>query len=283
MTVDNILTVDLEDWFHICGVQQVLPRSGWNALASRIVKNTHRILELLDRCSARATFFVLGSVARKHPALVATIQAAGHEIASHGDVHRRVYTMTPDEFRQDLRRSAASISLATGNPVTGYRAAEWSIRDDSLWALDILAEEGFTWDASMAPFPIIGNEAYPTRPHRLRLAAGDLLEIPPLALVTPLVNLPVGGGWGLRTLPYGRIREIVRRYNREGDPALFFVHPREFDPSPPRVPLPLVKRLVLEARIETTERRLKRLLADFRFVPLSEAMVGVKMKVEGGR
>jgi polysaccharide deacetylase family protein (PEP-CTERM system associated) len=272
MNVSNILTVDLEDWFHICGVDHLLPEASWHILESRVDANTSKILDLLARHGVTATFFVLGYIAEQHPELIRCIAAEGHEIATHGYAHTRVYTMTPQEFRQDLRKAVTIITRITNRPIKGYRAPEWSIRDDSLWALDILREEGFEYDASMTPLPIIGNPAYSALPRLLDLPHGRMWEFPPLVAVNPLVNLPIGGGWGLRVFPYRVIRRSIRRLNRMGVPAVIFLHPREFDRTVPRVRLPLALNFVLNARIETTERRLKRLLNDFSFTCVSNVM-----------
>lgn len=276
MSLQNILSVDLEEWFHICGVDDVLPQSGWDNLESRVDRTGGRILEVLASHGVRATFFVLGYVAERHPALIRAIHDAGHEVACHGYSHRRVYEMTPAGFRGDLRRAKEVISAVTGDRVLGFRAPEWSIRKHSLWALPILLEEGFLYDSSMAPLPVIGDPRYPTTPHRLHFHAGTLWEYPPLVARTPLANLPLGGGWGLRVFPYALIRSTIRRLNRTGLPAVIYVHPREFDRKNPHVPLPISLRFVLGARIERTEKRLLRLLQDFSFGPISEGLPGLR-------
>jgi polysaccharide deacetylase family protein (PEP-CTERM system associated) len=269
MIIENILTVDLEDWFHICGVEDLVPETVWPQLKSRIEENTKTILDILEKKGVTATFFVLGFVAERHPDLITAIVKGGHEIATHGYAHRRVYTMTPDDFRQDLRKAVRIISKITGLPVKGYRAPEWSIRDDSLWALDILQEEGFIYDSSMSPLPLIGNPAYSRIPCRLELNDRYLWEFPPLVASNPLINLPIGGGWGLRVFPYSLIRATIGKRNRQGSPAVIFLHPREFDRHSPRIKLPLAKQFVVTARIERTEKRLHRLLADFAFTSVS--------------
>lgn len=276
MTSRNILTIDVEDWFHICGVKELKPEVSWLQLESRVSINTMKILDILSRKGVKATFFVLGFVAETHPDLIIKIQGAGHEIATHGYAHMQVYAMTPDMFRKDLRKSVSIISGITGHPVKGYRAPEWSIRDDSLWALDILSREGFEYDSSMAPLPIIGNPKYPKIPHRLTLDQGELWEFPPLVGVTPLVNLPLGGGWGLRVFPYRLISSAIRNLNAQGQPAVIYFHPREFDLANPRIRLPWAKRFVLDARFERAEKRLKRLLEDFRFTSVSDVLKKTK-------
>ena len=272
MRVDNLLTVDVEDWFHICGIEEIIPPSGVARLESRVVNNTLKILNILKQKKARATFFVLGCIAERHPHLIKEIHAHGHEIASHGYRHQRVYTMTPEAFRKDLKKSVNIIYSLTGSAIKGYRAPEWSIRDDSLWALDILRQEGFAYDSSMAPLPIIGNPEYRRTPHVLNLNSGRLWEVPPLVASTPLINLPLGGGWGLRTFPYSLIRSSIRKLNHQGHPALIYLHPREFDPKNPRIRLPLSLQFVLNARVERTEKRLDRLLNDFKFTTVSDRL-----------
>jgi polysaccharide deacetylase family protein (PEP-CTERM system associated) len=269
MTVENILTIDVEDWFHICGIDELIPENSWPQLESRVKINTIKILEILGRKRVKATFFVLGFVAEKHPDLVKKIAREGHEIATHGYAHRRVYTMSPDTFRQDLTKAVSIISAITGCPVKGYRAPEWSIRDDSLWALDILQQEGFEYDSSMAPLPIIGNLRYSKIPYRLKCDRGHLWEFPPLVATTPLVNLPLGGGWGLRIFPYSLIKTTIRKLNNQGRPAVIFLHPREFDLDNPHIRLPLVTKFILNARLQRTEKRLDRLLEDFHFTYVS--------------
>ena len=281
MTVENILTIDLEDWFHICGVDDLIPETRWPQLESRVTGNTFRILDILSKKKVTATFFILGFIAEKHPDLIRKIEKAGHEIATHGYSHRQVYTMTPDMFRQDLIKAVSIITQITGQPVKGYRAPEWSIRDDSLWALDILQKEGFEYDSSMTPLPIIGNQDYSRIPYRLTLDEGQLWEFPPMVGSTPFVNFPLGGGWGLRVFPYSLIRSTIRELNKQGQPAVIFLHPREFDGNNPRIRLSLAKKFVLDARVERTEKRLGRLLDDFNFTSVSNVLK--KKKIELNR
>lgn len=268
MPLKNILTVDLEDWFHICGVTDFIPRETWPSLESRVTENTNKILDILFKYNTLATFFVLGSVAEKCPELVEKIHKAGHEVATHGHMHRRVYTMTPDAFRQDLKKSVQILSEITGERVTGFRAPEWSVRDDTLWALDILLEEGFSYDSSMAALPIIGNPKHPKTPWKHMLTHGEMWEVPPLVKPTRLINLPIGGGWGLRTFPYGLVRSTIQSLNHQDQPAVIFLHPREFDPDCPQMKIPIIKRFVLNAAKESTDIRLRKLLRDFEFTSI---------------
>src|SRR5712691_9109082 len=176
----NCLTVDVEEWFHVCGVGGPLAFEHWDDLPSRVVQTTHDLLDLLDGCGVRGTFFVLGWIAARYPGLVADIVKAGHEIGSHGHLHRRVYELTPETFSRDLEAGRAALAAAGVKTVRGYRAPEWSINDRSLWALEALARAGFTFDSSMAPLRIVGDPAYPERPHARSTSCGDVLEFPPL-------------------------------------------------------------------------------------------------------
>lgn len=278
----DILTVDVEDWFHICGVARQLPRSQWSRLQGRVEANTLKILDLLDRYKIKATFFVLGWVARHHGSLIREIDGRGHEIATHGYHHRRVYTQTPVEFRLDIDRSLEALAPLVSAPIKGYRAPEWSIRDDSLWALEILAEAGLCYDASMAPLPVIGNLAYPQVPHRRNTRQGKLWEVPPLVGRMPRTALPLGGGWGLRVFPKWLIRYAIERQHLRGAPAVLFLHPQEFDSRRPEVGLPFSKRFVTSARVERTEKRMHWLLARYTFGTVSRYLEQKKVETNRG-
>jgi len=266
----NLLTVDLEDWFHICEVEHLLPRKDWDRLPSTVVNDTERILTLLEGSGSRATFFVLGYVAERHPELIHLIHQMGHEISYHGWNHELVYRLEPHEFRQILRKGIKQIESLIGKRPVGFRAPQWSINDSSLWALAVLAEEGFVYDSSMAPLRLIGNEAYPRVPHQVSTPAGSLWELPPLTLKTPLGHYPAAGGWGLRCLPYPILKQSVRGLNRRGIPALFYFHPPEFGCRNSVPGLPHAKEFALHARIWGTETQLLRLLRDFHFTGVEQ-------------
>lgn len=278
MTIENMITVDVEDWYHICGVRDIIPEHTWPNLETRINQNISRLLQILAKNDVRATFFALGYIAENHPEVIQNIQKYGHEIASHGYSHRRIYTMTPEAFRKDLKRSVDVITRLTGEPVRGFRAPEWSIRDDSLWALDVLLDEGFEYDSSKAPLHFIGNPDYPKIPHRITLKNGNIWEIPPLVGAARFANLPIAGGWGLRVFPYRFIYSAIQKLNDQGYPALIYFHPREFDPAVPHIRLPLVKRFVLGAKLVGTEKRLLRLLKDFRFSSVRSVLETIKAR-----
>jgi polysaccharide deacetylase family protein (PEP-CTERM system associated) len=235
----NAITIDVEEWFHICGPIDAVAFERWPSLPSRVVHTTRLLLDDLDRAGARATFFVVGWVAERHPELVAEIVAAGHEVGSHGHLHRRVYELPPEAFREDIQRSVAALHSAGAAGVRAFRAPEWSINDRSLWALDVLAAEGFSVDASMAPLKLVGSVSYPREPHVRPTASGPLLEVPPLVADRFGQVMPLGWGWGLRMSSPRRVLTALDAANRSGVPGVLTVHPWEIDPEPPRVPLPL--------------------------------------------
>ncbi len=234
----NVFTVDVEDYFQVSAFEKHVRRDQWGQWESRVVSNTHRILQLLDRHHVRATFFVLGWVAQRHPRLVREIHACGHEVGSHGYWHRLVYQQTPEEFRTDLRRSRDALQETLGRPVTAYRAASFSITRQSLWALEILVEEGFLADSSVFP---IRHDRYgipdaEPGPHRLETPAGSLWEFPPSVARFAGMNLPVGGGGYFRLSPLPWTLFCLRRINRvRRQPFVFYVHPWELDPEQPRI------------------------------------------------
>jgi polysaccharide deacetylase family protein (PEP-CTERM system associated) len=270
--VVNAMTVDVEDYFHVSAFDGILPRTEWDHMESRVVRNTERLLEIFEQTRVEATFFVLGWVAERAPALVRTIAEAGHEIASHGYAHRLVYDLTPAMFREDIRKSKALLESASGEPVIGYRAPSYSITPRSLWALDVLIEEGFKYDASI--FPIhhdrYGIPLSPRSPYVLERAVGSIVEAPASAARWGPLNVPVAGGGYFRILPYAWTRWGIARINRtEGRPAIFYVHPWEIDPEQPRIAAGMLSRFRHYRNLDKTEQRLRQLIADFRFGPMS--------------
>jgi peptidoglycan-N-acetylglucosamine deacetylase len=236
--VRNFLTIDVEEWFHVCGVGGPLAADNWPTLPSRVEFTTDLTLDLLARHGITATFFVLGWIAERHPRLIQRILAAGHEVASHGWAHRRVYELDEATFEADLACTSAALEAAGAPTPIGFRAPEWSINDRSLWALAVVARHGFRYDSSMSPLRLVGNPDYPQVPHRRDTPCGALLEVPPLVGRRFGQQYPLGGGWGLRmSRPATVVKEIDAR-NRRGEPVTIFLHPWELDPVPPRVRLP---------------------------------------------
>jgi polysaccharide deacetylase family protein (PEP-CTERM system associated) len=273
--VVNAMTIDVEDYFHVSVFDGVLPRDRWDQLESRVVANTEALLQIFSDHGVCATFFVLGWVAERHPGLVRAIAAQGHEIASHGHGHRLVYDQTPAAFRDDLRRAKAVIESACSRPVLGYRAPSYSVTPRSLWALDVLIEEGYAYDASIFPIhhdrygiPVSARHAY-----RIERPAGSLLEAPGSTVRWGPLNLPIGGGGYFRLLPYQWTRWGIARLNRvEAQPAIFYLHPWEIDPDQPRLPAPWLGRVRHYRNLDQTAARLRALLRDFAFAPLATVL-----------
>ena len=268
----NCLTVDVEEWFHVCGVNGALAFEHWPRLPARVVDNTRDLLDLFARCGVRGTFFVLGWVAERYPELVAEIQRAGHEIGSHGHLHQRVYELTPEQFIADLTASRAALAVAGCEQIIGYRAPEWSINERSLWALDHLVRAGFRYDSSMAPMRIVGDPNYPQHAHARSTSAGELIEFPPLVARRFGQNMPMGVGWGLRMTAPARVLEIIETRNRDGVAVAVAIHPWELDPDPPRVKLPLSKRFAHYFRLAGFRGRLECILREGTFAPMGEVL-----------
>lgn len=269
--VVNAMTVDVEDYFHVSAFDGVVPRPHWERFESRVCRNTDRLLEIFADAGVRATFFVLGWVGERFPELVGRIAGAGHEIASHGYAHRLVYDQTPETFRDDVRRAKDVLESVTGRRVDGYRAPSYSITPRSLWALDVLIEEGYRYDASI--FPIhhdrYGIPLSPRHPYPVTRAHGSLVELPASTVHWGPLNLPVGGGGYFRILPYAWTRWGISRLNRvEHKPAIFYLHPWEIDPAQPQLPASRLSRFRHYRNLDKTETRLRALLRDFQFSSL---------------
>jgi len=267
----NCFTVDVEDYYMVSGFEKQIPRARWGEFESRVVPNTKRILRLLDRHNVKATFFILGWVARHQPDLVREIQASGHEIASHGYWHHLVYRQTPEEFRNDLRTSREVIEDAIDQPINIYRAPSFSITEKSRWALDILTEEGFRIDSSIFP---IHHDRYgmaDAEPgiHQIATPSGPLWEFPPSVVSWKGVNLPVGGGGYFRLYPLKLTIRWLQKINRDRQrPFIFYIHPWEVDPDQPRIQNgSRLSRLRHYVNLSRTERRLETILENFQFAP----------------
>jgi polysaccharide deacetylase family protein (PEP-CTERM system associated) len=263
----NVMSIDVEDYFHASAFAALHPRLNWNRLEHRVESNTLRLLDILAEFKVHGTFFVLGWVADRYPTLVRRISEAGHEIASHSFWHRLVYDLSPADFRDDLRRARDVLQAATGVRVRGFRAPSYSIVTRSLWALDVLIEEGYEYDASIFP---IRHDRYgiPTAPrhaHRIERSGGSILEVPGSTAIVGGWKVPIGGGY-FRLAPYSVTRWAMRRVNDvDGHPAVFYLHPWEIDPKQPRLPGGRVTKWRHYNKLSETEPRLRQLLRDFRF------------------
>jgi polysaccharide deacetylase family protein (PEP-CTERM system associated) len=271
------MTVDVEDYYHVAAFADDIAREDWTKWPSRVEANTERMLDVLDGAGARATFFVLGWVAERHPSLVPRIVARGHEVGCHGYSHRLIYAQSPDEFRAETRRAKAVLEDQGGAPVAGYRAATFSIVKRTLWALDVLAEEGFLYDSSI--FPVMhdryGIPDAPRAPHRMTTEKGaTIVEFPITVLNLLGMNLPLAGGGYFRLFPYGLTRWGLRRVAAGGRSFVFYCHPWEVDPDQPRVRTRWLSRFRHYNNLDRCEDRLRRLLGDFRFGTAREVLAG---------
>jgi len=273
--IQNALTIDVEDYFQVAALAEAVRYDDWSSMEYRVEANTDRILALFERAGVKATFFPLGWVAERSPELVKRIAAQGHEVASHGYSHQLIYNQTPDVFKEETRRSKVILEDILGAPVTGYRAASYSITNQSRWALDILAEQGFTWDSSI--FPVhhdrYGMPGTPRWPHRLTTDKGyELAEFPLSTFKLPGYTLPIAGGGYFRLFPYWFSRYGLGSINRQGRPFVFYLHPWEVDPDQPRLDVKWFSRFRHYNNLDVCEQRLARLLSDFRFTTMSQVL-----------
>lgn len=278
----NALTVDVEDYFHVSAFESVIPPESWEARESRVEANTRRVLDLLEEYGVIGTFFVLGWVAERHPGLVRAIAAAGHEIACHGFAHRRIRFQTPETFRRDVATAKALLEDITGRRVLGYRAPSYSITPATVWALDILIEEGFGYDSSI--FPIVhdlyGFPGALPHPHRITRPCGEILEFPPTTLRLGFAGrslaLPIAGGGYLRLFPGWFTRwGMGRVVRREGRPCAVYFHPWELDPGQPRIRAGWKSRLRHYLNLDKTEGRLRGLFATMPFAPMGRVLAAL--------
>ncbi len=265
----NALTIDLEDWF--CANNLRITIDEWDRRDLRVVENTDRILDLLDRHSVQATFFVLGWIADRVPALVQEIEQRGHEIATHGYSHTLLTEMTPAEFEADLCRALEVTRRLVTQPLLGFRAPSFTITRKTLWALDILARHGIKYDSSIFPVrfhPDYGMPDAALSIHRI----GPIIEVPMSVARILGRNIPCSGGGYFRVFPYAITRFLLQQCNREGRPAVFYLHPWEVDPGQPRVKLSFSKSFRHYMNLDKTLERLDHLLDDFEFAPVREVL-----------
>jgi polysaccharide deacetylase family protein (PEP-CTERM system associated) len=265
-----VLSFDVEEHFRIEAAAGVaVDPALQEEYAGRVLTATEWVFDQLNDFGIKATFFVLGVVARRHPGLVRALRRAGHEVASHGWDHRRRHQLTPDSFREDIRRSKDVLEQLTGSSVLGYRAPTFSVVRQTAWAIDVLAELGLLYDSSVYPVrhDRYGVPAAPRWPFRARGREHTLLEIPPATLRLPGLNLPAGGGWCFRLLPLAVMEWALRQTARDGRPpvAVLYFHPWEFDPTQPRLPLDGLDRFRTYGGLGRSRARLRALLARHRF------------------
>jgi polysaccharide deacetylase family protein (PEP-CTERM system associated) len=268
--ITNALTIDFEDWYQ--GLE--IPHTEWAGYEDRVVPAGRRLLSILEEAGTRATFFILGYVAEQHPEIVREIEAAGHEIGTHGYSHTLIYRQAPDLFRGEMDRAIKSLEDITGKHVLGHRAPFFSITRDSMWALEVLGELGIRYDSSI--FPVLnyryGIADAPRWPYQVAAGQQQLMEFPISTLQVLGRNLPIAGGAYFRIFPYAFTRRAFRSVNDKGHPVVFYLHPWELDPEHPRIRLPRRISLTHYFNLRRTEDRLRRLLRDFSFAPMKEVL-----------
>ncbi len=261
----SVFSVDVEDWFHILDIPGGPPLAEWDSLPSLVEKNFQRLLDLFSRHDATVTCFFLGWVAERYPHLVREAARRGHEIASHGYAHRLVYEMSQREFRDDGARSRKLLEDLTGREVLGYRSAGFSVTKQTPWFFETLAEAGYRYDSSV--FPAVrghgGIESAPREPYWTGPDGTGIFEFP--ISVANVLGKPIcffGGGY-MRLFPYWLIQRMSRRVLAEGRPVLFYVHPREVDPSHPRLAMSAARRFKSYINLSSTEEKVDRILSEF--------------------
>jgi polysaccharide deacetylase family protein (PEP-CTERM system associated) len=274
--MNNAFTIDVEDYFQVEAFARVVNRNDWDAFESRVDRNTRTILDLLDEHHVSGTFFVLGWVAERHPGLVREIATRGHEIASHGMTHKLVYKQTPEVFRDETRRSKRLLEDIIQQPVLGYRAATYSITERSLWALDILYEEGFQYDSSIFPMrhDRYGIPDADPNPGLVRTPTGNgIVEFPISVLRRSWGKIPVAGGGYFRLFPLALTVWGLRQINRDGNEFVFYLHPWEIDPMQPRISgTSMLSRWRHYLNLKRTKSRLEGLLGHFPFAPMRQVL-----------
>lgn len=280
----HALSFDVEDYFQVSNFEHVIPFRDWSSWPSRVERNTEIILSALEEASVHATFFVLGWCAEHHPKLVRRIAELGHEVAAHSYDHRLVYELSPDEFREDLRRTRGILEDAAQVEIVGYRAPSFSITEESLWALDVLIEEGYRFDSSI--FPVhhhrYGISSAPRFPYHAEREGGRLAEFPLSTYRLFNQNLPIAGGGYFRLLPYPVLRSAYRRLTRASQPAILYLHPWEFDPDQPRVPgVPKLRTIRHRLNLKGSLAKLKKMLQDFEFSTVSDVLGGLGLLETG--
>ena len=274
----HVFSVDVEEYFHVNAFEGIVQRDAWESYPARAAASVHEILDLLARRGATGTFFTLGWLARRDPALVRAIADAGHEIASHGHWHRRIPTLTPDAFRADVRDAKAALEDVTGTAVVGFRAPSFSIIPGFEWGFEILVEEGHTYDSSR--FPIrrrgYGSPDAPLVPHTIATPAGDLMELPLATARFAGMRVPAAGGGYLRQFPFAVIRRAFQQATTAGVPAMFYIHPWEIDAEQPRIPVSLLTRVRHYRGLHKTLPLLDRLLMEFPFASALDAFPALR-------
>lgn len=274
----HCLSFDIEEHFQVSAFESAMRRHNWDLFESRVERNTDKILDLIELKGLRATFFILGWVAERCPALVRRICAGGHEIASHGYAHELVTSQAPQKFREDIRKTKAILEDLTGQHVCGYRAPSFSITNKSSWALSILCEEGYEYDTSIVPIihDRYGMPEAPSVVHQLKTESGIIWEIPPSTVSICGMRVPIGGGGYFRIFPYWMFKALFQKAEGTNSPLVTYFHPWEIDPDQPRMKGSRLSRFRHYTNLHRTQERLTRLLDDFAFAPIKEIIIPVR-------
>ncbi len=270
--VRNALSVDVEDWFQVGAFENVIERKDWGSLECRVERNTDAVLGLFEDAGVKATFFTLGWIAERYPQLIRRIADAGHEVASHGWDHKRVFLMSAPDFASDLTRARNMLEDISGAKVTGYRAPSFSIDKRTPWAHDALAEAGYAYSSSVAPV-VHDHYGWPEAPRFAfkPVSGGSLIELPVTTAKFAGRTLAAGGGGFFRLLPYGFSRWAIRQVNAAGQPAIIYFHPWEIDPGQPRVAnAPIKSKIRHYTNLSVMAAKLKRLVDDFEWGRVDE-------------
>jgi polysaccharide deacetylase family protein (PEP-CTERM system associated) len=281
--VTHAMTVDVEDYFHVAAFNKVIDPSTWDSWPCRVEQNTNTLLALFDRNKIKITFFILGWVAERYPELIKRIHQQGHEIASHGYSHQLIYKQDPKVFREETAKSKQILEDLIQQPITGYRAASYSITRNSLWALEILAELGFTWDSSIFPtrHDNYGIPGSPEEPYKIGTRQGKILTEFPLTTAKVLgQSIPAAGGGYFRQYPYFVSRWLFEIASlNQTKPQIFYLHPWEIDPDQPRVPnASWFSNFRHYTNLHRCLPRLEKMLADFKFGTISESLGSVEVE-----
>lgn len=281
--VRHVLSFDVEEHFQVAAFWSAARRREWDQLSSRVERNTRKISDLLLEHSTRATFFVLGWVAERHPDLVKDLAQQGHEIASHGYGHELVSTQTPAQFREDVRRSKQILEDLIGRQVVGYRAPSFSISSRTEWAISVLIEEGYRYDSSIYNRfrSAQGSKAINTETYQLETKAGTIWEVSPSTMNACGLQLPVAGGGYFRLFPYAASKMFLKNLERQGSQLVMYLHPWELDPEQPRMDGPLLSKVRHYLNLGKTEQRLRWLLRDFSFAPINEVVRPIRNIIDG--
>ena len=274
-SVVNALTFDIEDWFHMVGIDAVEDPNSWPTFASIVEKQTEWIVETVNKANVRATFFILGWIADRYPHLVRLIAESGHEIGTHSYWHRKCYELTPETLRQDLARSIEALTTAGASQVIGFRAPSFSIIPGSEWVMDVLLDLGIKYDTSLFPAPR-GHGGYPCpiEAHEFKRApSGRPMPELPISIMRFMGRrLPFSGGGYMRLIPQWLIRKGFDQLNSQGIPVVVYLHPRDFAVDCPRVPMPLHRRFKSYTGIDTTAEKLRMILQRYRFDTCASVM-----------